>query len=71
MAEPRIRIGDEVLTEAQAKALRVAVTTVQADMSVDEEKRQGVGEELANAYRDRLMEVLRIILRAPKHMKTR
>lgn len=64
--EPKIQIGDHVLSEAQAMAVRVAVTAFHSEMDTDEEMRKGLGEAMANAYRDRLSEVLTIILRAPR-----
>lgn len=59
--EPKIQIGDHVLTEAQAMAVRVAVTSFHMECSSDEEFRDGLGP-IADAYKDRLGEVIRIML---------
>lgn len=61
MSEPRIQIGDKVLTEGQAMALRVAVTSFHIETK-DEEFRNDLGVELADAYHARLGEVLTIII---------
>lgn len=61
MSEPYIQIGDHVLTEAQAMAVRVAVTSFHAECAAE-----GCREELgpiADAYHARLGEVLAIMLR--------
>jgi hypothetical protein len=60
IGEPKIQIGDHVLTEAQTMALRVAATTFHMKVS-DEEYRQELGEALADAYRNRLGEILTIM----------
>lgn len=59
--EPYIQIGDHVLTEGQAMAVRVAVTSFHMEVSQDEEFRDGLGP-IADGYRDRLGEVLKIML---------
>ena len=61
MVEPYVQIGDHVLTEAQAMAVRVAVTDFHMMVSGDDETREGLGP-IADAYRDRLGEVLKIWL---------
>ncbi len=61
MAEPYIQIGDHVLTHAQAMAVRVAITNFHMEVSEDDEIRAGLGP-IADGYRDRLSEVLTIIL---------
>lgn len=63
--EPRIQIGDYVLTEGQAMALRVAVTDFHSQTG-DAEFRQELGCDLAAAYHARLGEILTIMLREPK-----
>lgn len=63
--EPKIQIGDHVLSEAQAMAVRVAITTFHIEVS-DEGYRQELGAALADAYRDRLSEVLTVILHATR-----
>lgn len=64
MTEPRIQIGDHVLTEGQAMALRVAVGTFHVQTK-DEDWRQDIGTELADAYHARLGEILTIIINSP------
>lgn len=59
--EPRIQIDDHVLTEAQAMAVRVAVTNFHAE-TADEEFRKELGDDLCNAYHTRLSEVLLVML---------
>ncbi len=61
MAEAYIQIGDHVLTSAQAMAVRVAITNFHMEVSEDDEIRAGLGP-IADGYRDRLSEVLTIIL---------
>lgn len=61
MLEPKMQIGDHVLTEAQAMAVRVAVTGFQMECTEDEEFRKNLGP-IADAYAARLSEVLKIIL---------
>jgi len=63
--EKKTQIDDHVLTEAQAIAVRVAITSFYEECSVNGEFREGLGP-IADAYRDRLGEVLRIILTAAK-----
>lgn len=58
--EPRIQIGDRVLTQAQATAVRVAITDFHESVSGDEMK-IALGP-IAEGYRDRLTEVLNIIM---------
>lgn len=64
--EPKVQIADYVLSEAQAMAVRVAVTAFYSEVTTDEEMRKGIGYELANAYSARLGEVLTIMLNAPR-----
>lgn len=62
MTEPRIQIGNHVLTTAQAMAVRVAVTSFHAETGAE-----GCREELgpiADAYHARLGEVLKMLLAA-------
>lgn len=61
MAEPYIQIGDHVLTEAQAMAVRVAVTNFHME-TADQERAAEIGP-IAGAYNARLSEVLRIIFK--------
>lgn len=61
MSEPFIQIGDHVLTEAQAMAVRVAVTSFYAETG-EEETRANLGP-IADAYHMRLAEVL-IVMKA-------
>lgn len=61
--EPKIQIGGHVLTEAQAMAVRVAVTTFHIETGT-EENRADLGP-IADAYHARLGEVLTIIINAP------
>jgi hypothetical protein len=63
--EPKIQIGDYVLSEGQAMAVRVAVTNFHS-MTKDEEFRKELGEELADAYHARLGEALIVMLRDSK-----
>lgn len=63
MSEPRIHIGDRVLTNAQAMAVRVAVSTFHIEV-VSEESRDALGP-IADAYHARLGEVLTIMIGAP------
>jgi len=63
MTEPRIQIGDHVLTDAQAMAVRVAVSTFHIEC-VDDGFREEVGP-IADAYHARLGEVLTIMIAAP------
>lgn len=58
--EPKIQIGHHVLSEAQAIAVRVAVTDFFGQVSTDE-GRAGLGP-IADAYEARLGEVLKIIM---------
>lgn len=60
MTEPKIQIGNCVLTEAQAMAVRVAVSDFQ--MQVSEEGKRDLGP-IADAYNARLSEVIKIMLR--------
>ena len=64
MSEPYIQIGDQVLTEAQAIAVRVAITNFHAE-TADEDLREQLGP-IADAYHARLGEVLTIILNQPR-----
>lgn len=58
--EPRIQIGDHVLTLAQAGSLRVAVTTFY-DETGTAQSRSDLGP-IADGYHARLGEVLRMII---------
>lgn len=61
MTEPVITINGRLLTEAQAMAVRVAITTFHAEMSVPGVLGQDEhGQRISEAYRDRLTEVLMI-----------
>jgi hypothetical protein len=68
MPEPKIQIEDHVLTEAQAMAVRVAITSF-ADELVWEDKRKELGP-IADAYHARLHEVLEIIFHYQPLMRT-
>lgn len=57
--EPYIQIGDHVLSEAQAMAVRVAISDFYAETG-SEEGRTELGE-IADAYHMRLAEVLMVI----------
>jgi len=57
--EAKIQIGDHVLTEGQAKVLRIAI---QAEAETEKFQKE-MGEELAAAYYARLGEIVAIILR--------
>jgi hypothetical protein len=59
MIEPKIQIGDYVLSEAQAMAVRVAVTSFYAETG-DEEIGFDLGP-IADAYHARLGEVLTVM----------
>jgi hypothetical protein len=61
MPEPHIQIGTHVLTNAQAMAVRVAITNFHMEVSEDDEARAELGP-IADGYRDRLGEVLKIML---------
>lgn len=58
--EPYIQIGEHVLTEAQAMAVRVAVTSFHTETGA-EGSREELGP-IADAYHARLGEVLTIML---------
>jgi hypothetical protein len=60
MAEPYIQIGDHVLTEAQAMAVRCAVTEFHTQVC-DPEYARELGP-IADGYKARLGEVLNIML---------
>ncbi len=60
MNEPYIQIGEHVLTEAQAMAVRVAVTSFHAETGA-EGCREALGP-IADAYHARLGEVLKVLL---------
>ena len=64
MSEPQIQIGGYVLTEAQAMAVRVAITDFHAQICDDEEF-IALGP-IADTYRDRLHEVIKIIFEVMK-----
>lgn len=58
--EPKIQIGEWTLSEAQAMAVRVAVTNFHMEVS-DPEFAAELGP-ISGPYKDRLAEVLRIML---------
>jgi hypothetical protein len=60
MAEPKIQIGDWVLSEAQVMSVRVAIQSFQMEC-VSEEGKENLGP-IADAYNARLCEVIRIML---------
>jgi hypothetical protein len=60
--EPRVRIGDIELTEAQAMAVRVAITTFHIETGTEESKAE-LGP-ISDAYHARLGEVLTIWINA-------
>lgn len=60
MSEPRIQIGSHVLTDAQAMAVRVAVTNFQMETAASSEFAAELGP-IAPAYHARLTEVLRLM----------
>jgi hypothetical protein len=60
LGEPRIQIGDYVLTEAQAMAVRVAVSNFHME-TADAEYKNELGP-IADAYHARLGEVLAVML---------
>lgn len=60
--EPRIQIGDQVLTEAQAMAVRVAVGAFRMQMTGGATRKK-LGA-IADGYRARLTEVETIIIRS-------
>lgn len=60
-SEPYIQIGDHVLTETQAMAVRVAVSSFHMEVCDDQAIRDGLGP-IADDYRDRLGEVIKIML---------
>lgn len=62
--EPKIQIEDYVLSEGHALAVRVAITSFHSNVSTDNDLRRDIGKDLADSYRDRLAEVLAVILRA-------
>lgn len=62
MAEPHIQIGDHVLTEAQAMAVRVAVTNFHMETG-DRDSAREIGP-IAAAYHARLSEVLRLMFKS-------
>ena len=59
MAEPYIQIGDHVLTEAQAMAVRAAINDFYVQTGEDEQ-RAALGP-IADAYHMRLAEVLVVV----------
>jgi hypothetical protein len=58
--EPTITINGTTLTNAQAMAVRVAVSNFQMECA-EPEFREGIGE-IADAYQARLGEVVRLML---------
>jgi hypothetical protein len=58
--EPYIQIGDHVLTEAQASAVRCAIAHLHSEIAEDSEFKAALGP-IADAYCARLNEVLAII----------
>ena len=66
MTEPHTIINGMELTDAQAMAVRVAVTSFYQEMG--EKNALGddeVGRKLASGYRDRLMEGLKLMAETP------
>lgn len=64
MTEPAIVINSHRLTEAQAMAVRVAVSSFWKEMDApDALGDDRAGRDLAWAYRDRLAEVIKIMHR--------
>ena len=61
MSEPRIQIGDHILTPAQAMAVRVAITNFHMETS-DRDRAAEIGP-IAGAYNARLREVLRMMFK--------
>lgn len=61
MSEPCIAINGKVLTVGQAAAVRVAVTAFHTEMH-DPAAGVDLGRELAEAYKVRLTEVLKIMM---------
>lgn len=59
--EPSIQINGRMLTDAQAMSVRVATTSFHMEVSDDAEIRNGLGL-IADGYRDRLGEVLKLML---------
>lgn len=57
--EPKVQIGDYVLSEAQAMAVRVAVTTWHSQLASGEATELG---DIGPVYEQRLSEVLKIWL---------
>lgn len=64
MKEPRVQIGETVLTDAQAASVRVAIAHFQTDLA-DAEFRRDLGP-IADAYRDRLGEVSALVLQVTR-----
>lgn len=60
--EAHIRIGAYVLSEGQSMAVRVAVSSFLVELE-DDEFRNGLGPELADAYKTRLSEVATLLAR--------
>jgi hypothetical protein len=66
MNEPAITVNGKSLTEAQAMAVRVAVTDLQSRMSEkDALGSDSVGEGIRRGYQERAGEVVRIMLTPP------
>ncbi len=64
MSEPQIEINGSKLSEGQAMAVRVACTSFLQDMSEGDAPLgpDELGRRMAVLYRDRLREVLRLIV---------
>ena len=63
MTEPEITINETALNSAQAMAVRVAITSYHIEMQDDDALGDDAhGRLMTKGYRDRLSEVLRIIM---------
>lgn len=58
-SEPFVQIGNHVLTEAQASAVRCAVSHLHSEIATDSELRAALGP-IAEGYSARLNEVLAV-----------
>jgi uncharacterized protein (DUF3084 family) len=58
--EPEITVNGTPLTDAQAMAVRVAISSFDADCGYDEQ-----GKAMAQAYTERLNEVFRMMIGKP------
>lgn len=62
MPEPRITINGHELSQAQAVAVRVAITSFHAETEIEHRRHPAERDEIAAAYHARLSEVLRMII---------